>query len=147
MSKPVAAPISSKVLEEPHPTLTAPTMAYTNSERPAVTVMAPGKSNVVTSLSAWLSAIVHGARPAAMIAIGTVTKNTHRQLNPLVKIPPSSTPAAPPAPTVAPQTPRARLRSEPSAKVVVSIERAAGDTIAAPIPWTARAAINHPEFW
>ena len=79
-----------------------------------------------------------------MIPIGTLTNSTQRQLRPLVRIPPRSTPAAPPAPATAPQIPSARLRSAPSAKVVVMIERAAGETIAAPSPWTARAAISHP---
>jgi hypothetical protein len=64
------------------------------------------------------------------------------QFRPLVRIPPSSTPAAPPAPAIAPQIPSARLRSAPSANVVVMIDSAAGDTIAAPRPWTARAVIS-----
>ena len=61
--------------------------------------------------------------------------------------PPSSTPAAPPAPATAPQIPSARLRSDPSANVVVMIDSAAGETIAAPRPWMARAAISHPSDW
>ena len=57
-------------------------------------------------------------------------------------MPPSSTPAAPPEPATAPQTPSALLRSAPSAKVVVTIESAAGESSAAPKPCTARAAIS-----
>ena len=60
--------------------------------------------------------------------------------------PPSSTPTAPPEPATAPQTPSARLRSAPSAKVVVRIESAAGERIAAPRPWRARAAISWPSL-
>ncbi len=56
-------------------------------------------------------------------------------------------PAAPPAPATAPHTPSARLRSAPSAKVVVMIDSAAGETIAAPVPCTARAAISHGSDW
>ena len=69
-----------------------------------------------------------------MSPIGTLTNSTQRQLRPLVRMPPSSTPAAPPAPATAPQMPSARLRSEPSANVVVMIDSAAGETIAAPEP-------------
>ncbi len=93
--------------------------------------------------SEWLSSNSSGASTAAMRPIGTFTNSTQRQLSPLVRIPPSSTPAAPPAPATAPQMPSARLRSAPSEKVVVMIESAAGETIAAPRPWIARAAISH----
>jgi hypothetical protein len=39
------------------------------------------------------------------------------------------------------------LRSVPSAKVVVMIESAAGETIAPPRPWTPRATISQPSDW
>jgi hypothetical protein len=42
-------------------------------------------------------------------------------------MPPSSTPAAPPAPAIAPQMPSALLRSAPSVNVVVTIASAAGE--------------------
>ena len=71
-------------------------------------------------------------------------KKIHDQLKALVSAPPSSTPAAPPLPEAAPQIPSARLRSRPSANVVVKIERAAGDSIAAPRPWSERKAISDP---
>ena len=61
-----------------------------------------------------------------------------------VSTPPSRTPAAPPEPATAPQTPSALLRSAPSRKVVVTIESAAGERSAAPRPCTARAAISAP---
>ena len=54
--------------------------------------------------------------------IGTLTKRIHCQPSRSVSTPPSSAPAAPPAPPIAPQTPSARLRSGPSAKVVVRID-------------------------
>jgi hypothetical protein len=69
-------------------------------------------------------------------------KKIHSQLRASVRIPPSRTPAAAPKPPTAPQTPSAMLRSRPSTKVVERIERAAGVMIAAPRPWTARAAIR-----
>ena len=65
---------------------------------------------------------------------GTLTQKTHSQPIVSVRMPPSSTPAAPPAPATAPQTPSALLRSAPSRKVVVTIESAAGERIAAPRP-------------
>ena len=74
--------------------------------------------------------------------IGTLTNSTHSQPAYWVRMPPSSTPAAPPEPATAPQTPSARLRSAPSAKVVVTSDSAAGEMIAAPRPWTARAAMS-----
>ena len=61
-------------------------------------------------------------------------------------MPPSSTPATAPKAPTAPQAPSAVLRSLPSANVVVRIERAAGEMIAAPRPWSARAAISAPSL-
>ena len=108
-----------------------------------MTVTAPGTSIVLICSSARLSASTRGAASALNRPMGTFTNSTQRQLSPLVRIPPSSTPAAPPAPATAPHTPSARLRSSPSANVVVMIDSAAGETIAAPMPCTARAAISH----
>ena len=65
-----------------------------------------------------------------------------RQLIADVRIPPSSTPAAPPAPPIAPQMPTARLRAAPSVKVVVRIDSDAGAITAPPRPWTARATMS-----
>ena len=76
--------------------------------------------------------------------IGTLTNSTHSQPAHSVSMPPSSTPAAPPEPATAPQTPSALLRSAPSAKITVTSESAAGESSAAPRPWTARAAISLP---
>ena len=84
---------------------------------------------------------------AAAMPIGTLTNSTHSQPAHSVSTPPSSTPAAPPEPATAPQTPSAVLRSAPSLKVVVTIESAAGETSAAPRPCTARAMISHSSLW
>jgi len=75
---------------------------------------------------------------------GTLTKKIHSQPAYFVRMPPKSTPAAAPLPPIAPQMPSALLRSEPSSNVVVMIASVAGDTIAAPTPCTARAAISTP---
>src|SRR3954452_17907744 len=69
-------------------------------------------------------------------------KKIQDQLRALVSAPPSNTPAAPPLPEAAPQIPSARLRSRPSRKVVVRIDRAAGESSAAPSPCTDRKAIS-----
>src|SRR3954471_15044400 len=85
-----------------------------------------------------------GARKAAARPMGTLMKRIHCQPATSVSTPPSSTPAAPPAPPIAPHAPSALLRSEPSVKVVVMIARLAGEMIAPPSPWVARAAISIP---
>ncbi len=74
--------------------------------------------------------------------IGTFTKKIHSQPRLSVRMPPASTPAAPPMPAMAPQMPSALLRSAPSSKVVTRIDRAAGEMTAAPMPWMARAMIR-----
>ncbi len=61
-------------------------------------------------------------------------------------MPPRSTPNAPPAPAMAPQMLSALFRSRPSSKVTVRMESAAGDRMAAPSPWTARAITSQPEL-
>jgi hypothetical protein len=43
--------------------------------------------------------------------------------------------------------PSALLRSVPSVNVVVRIDRAAGERMAAPRPWMPRATISQPEDW
>ena len=75
---------------------------------------------------------------------GTLTKKIHSQPRYFVSTPPASTPTAAPEPPIAPQIPSALLRSAPSSKVVMMIESAAGEMIAAPRPCTARAAISTP---
>ena len=78
---------------------------------------------------------------------GTLTNSTHSQPAHSVSMPPSSTPAAPPEPATAPQTPIALLRSAPSSKSTVTSESAAGDSSAAPRPWMARAMMSWASFW
>ena len=60
-------------------------------------------------------------------------------------MPPSSRPTAPPPTAIAAQTPSAFVRSAPSLKVAVTIERAAGDTSAAPRPCSPRLMISQVE--
>jgi len=55
-----------------------------------------------------------------------LTKKIHSQPRYLTMMPPKRTPAAAPEPPSAPQIPSALFRSEPSVKVVTTIESAAG---------------------
>ena len=65
-------------------------------------------------------------------------KNTARQSRTLVSRPPKSTPAAMPMLAMVPQTARAVARWRP-VYVVITIDMAAGVSIAAPAPWAPRA--------
>ena len=76
---------------------------------------------------------------------GTLTRKIHGQLRYEVSTPPSRTPAAPPLPEAAAQTPIARLRPRPSVNVVISSDNPAGAKSAPPRPWTARNAISEPD--
>ena len=67
-----------------------------------------------------------------------MTNRTQRQPAVSVRIPPKRTPAAPPRPDTAPQTPSAVCRSRAERNVVVKVDSAAGESIAAPIPWAKR---------
>jgi hypothetical protein len=77
--------------------------------------------------------------------IGTLTNSTQRHDSHEVSIPPASRPMAPPAPATAANTPKARLRSRPWAKLVVIRASAVGAAMAPPTPWSALAASSQPE--
>ncbi len=80
----------------------------------------------------------------AITPTGRFTKNTHCHDTREVSTPPSSSPTAPPPTATALHTLRAAVRSLPSAKVVVSTVRAAGETRAPPSPCSARPAMRMP---
>ena len=86
-----------------------------------------------------------GASEASTMPIGTFTNRTHRHDSHEVRMPPAIRPMAPPATATAPNTPKARLRSSPSAKLVVINDSAVGAAMAAPTPWRARAASSQPD--
>ena len=69
-------------------------------------------------------------------------QNTHCQPGPSISGPPMIQAAVAAIPPVAPHAPIARLRSAPSGKLRIRIDKAAGVIAAAPRPCTARAAIN-----
>ena len=95
---------------------------------------APAASKLRVADSERLSGISPGVNASAIAATGTFTQSTHSHPSHSVRMPPSSTPAAPAEPATAPQAPRALLRSAPSLKIEVTMDRAAGETIAAPRP-------------
>ena len=108
-----------------------------------MTVTAPAMSGEVCC-SDRLSRTKRGASTKAITPTGTLMKKIHSQPKYFVSTPPSSTPTAAPAPPSAPQIPSALFRSAPSSNVVITIESAAGEMIAAPRPCTARAPISIP---
>jgi hypothetical protein len=79
---------------------------------------------------------------AAATAIGGLISRIQRQLNASVRTPPSSTPAAPPTPFIAPHSPIARWRAGPAGndEVMIASEQAA--ISAPPKPCTPRAMIS-----
>src|SRR5215208_5215774 len=122
------------IFVEPQPALLASRKAYARTDSPAVTLTAPAASKWRVADSERLSGIRPGVSASAISATGTLTQSTHSHPRPSVRTPPRSTPAAPAEPATAPQAPRALLRSAPSLNSEVTIERAAGETIAAPRP-------------
>src|SRR5207245_5389475 len=129
------------VLPATHPSRPAWVIAYTSDESPPVTSTAPSASKDLT-LASRLSLSRIGARTKDATPTGTLTKKIQDQLSALVKMPPSSTPAAAPKPPTAPHTPSAMFRSRPSTNVVERMDSAAGVMTAAPRPCTARAAMR-----
>jgi hypothetical protein len=111
---------------------------------PSVAVIAPGRSNRRPASRAPSAAISGNASRSAAPASGTLTKNTASQPKALVRAPPSRTPMTRPAAPAPPQTARARLRSGPSANVVLISVRVAGKSSAPPTPWMARPASRSP---
>ena len=104
-----------------------------------VAVSAPGRSNTRSTSLGRSASISQKVRMSAVPASGTLTKNTASQPNARVSTPPSKTPTTRPAAPAPPQMPSARLRSRPSAKVVLMTARVLGKTSAPPRPCTARA--------
>jgi hypothetical protein len=71
-----------------------------------------------------------------------LTRKIQCQLSTSVRIPPASTPITPPPERTNPKTPIAFARSACSVKRVINSESATAETIAPPIPWTARAPMS-----
>ncbi len=82
----------------------------------------------------------------AIRPIGTLTKNTARQLTESTSAPPTTGPSAMLSPNTAPQTPIARARSRGSSNTLRTIDMATGLSIEPPIAWRTRAAISSPRL-
>ena len=135
----------ANVRPEVQPQLSALISVKTSAMVPSVIATAPSASYPPSEAdSERLSGTILGASASTTAPIGTLTKKTQRQLSSCTSTPPSSSPTAPPAPAIAPQTASARLRSGPSVKVVRMIDRAAGETIAPPSPCRPRATSSMP---
>ncbi len=74
--------------------------------------------------------------------MGTLTNRIQRHDRYWVRKPPNSAPAAPPPAATALHTPKALARARCSGKVTVRMVRVAGESTAAPTPWSDRAAIR-----
>lgn len=74
---------------------------------------------------------------------GTLSQKIHGQEMPCTTAPPSSGPSGTASPVTAVNVPSTRGRSA-GGNATLSSASATGITMAAPAPWTARAAINHP---
>ena len=134
------APPIPRVCSEVQPALVACERAKTIAARLPVARTAPRRSSPrhwgrAASAGTILIVVTARARPT-----GTLIRKIACQPMSEVSAPPRSTPTAAPAPPTAPQAPSARARSWPSVNVAMMIERAAGESIAAPSPWPARAA-------
>ena len=87
------------------------------------------------------------AMAPAITAIGAIAKKMLRQSEISSSQPPTIGPSAIAAPVVAPHKPIARARSPRSVNTLVSSDSVEGNTIAAPTPITARAAISAPALF
>ena len=119
---------------EAQPRLGPSTSANTISVIPSVALSAPGRSKLRPCSRAPSAGISTNASATARVASGTLTKNTASQPSAWVSTPPRSTPITSPAAPAPPQTATARLRSRPSAKVVLTSESVDGNTSAPPRP-------------
>jgi hypothetical protein len=127
----------------PQPSPGAFTNVKISSSMLAVTSTAPTASKPLGAGRPWSAFRIRNAPKSTSAAIGMLTKNTHRQPKYVVSSPPRINPTAEAIPLIPAHTPRALCRSEPW-KVVVRMDSAAGDIIAAPKPWASRAPTSTP---
>ena len=134
-----AAPRPS-VCVDAQPALSACEAANTSAPRLSVASSAPRRSRPRHRGCAESAGTTCSAPAASASPTGRLMRKIRRQSTSSVRVPPSSTPKAAPAPPTAPQAPSALARSPPWVKAAMMIESAAGESIAAPRPWPARAA-------
>jgi hypothetical protein len=110
----------------PQPPWVASPRVKISRSKPPVSVAAPAVSNGRRRSSPRLSGTIRGASAAAARPIGTLIQKIHSQPGPPASTPPRITPTIDPIPASEPHTPSALLRAGPSAKVLVTIDSAAG---------------------
>ena len=120
------------------PWLLPRTSPNTMPNKPAVISMTPTGSR--RPAPARLSRASSSTGSTAM-PMGTLIQKIHCQDAESVTAPPMTGPSAAPRPTMAPQRPSARPRRCGGVTLAMRV-RVSGMTIAAPMPWTARAAIS-----
>ena len=138
------APPMPSVCADVQPAAAASESAYTSAPKLAVASAAPRRSRPRHRGRAVSAGTIRNAPAPSTRPTGRLMTKIARQSTSSVRAPPSSTPIAAPAPPTAPQTPSALARSRPSLNVVMMIDSAAGDSIAAPRPCPARAANRSP---
>ena len=116
-------------------------MPKTRPSRPAEASATPGRSSC--GAGPWLSWSRRAASGISARPIGTLSQKIHCHEMPSITAPPISGPSATPSPLTPDQTPSARPRRSAGTAVESSV-RLSGAMIAAPRPWTARAAISVP---
>ena len=125
-----------------HDTTSVWEMAYTSRKSAPVMVAAPATSSRRRGPSARDSCRRTRATANRAIPIGTLTKRIQRHDRYWVSSPPNRAPAAPPPAATALHTPNALARARWSVNVTVRMVSVAGDRMAAPTPWSERAAIR-----
>ena len=122
------------------PWLLPRTSPNTMPNKPAVARITPAGSR--RPAPERLSRVSSSSGSTAM-PTGTLIQKIHCQDAASVTAPPMTGPSAAPRPTVAPQRPSAMPRRCGGVTLAMSVT-VSGITIAAPTPWTARAAISTP---
>ncbi len=132
------APMTSEL---PHPAVLPRTRPQTTPNAAPVTSANPGRSSA--AFGPRLSLIRDSTSGIAASPIGTLSQKIHCHARPCVTAPPTTGPATTASPVIPPNRPSAWPRRS-GGNAAVSNASATGATIAAPAPWTARAAIRKP---
>ena len=122
------------VWADAQPAVGAWTSPYTSANRAAVTDTTPAMSKLRVARVSRLSGNSPVARAVIATPTGTLIQNTHCQPGPSISGPPTIQAAVAAIPPVAPHAPIALLRSAPSGKLRIRIDKAAGVIAAAPRP-------------
>ena len=113
--------------------------------RPVADSSTPTGSKPLTG-GPWFSGTVRNTMIAAMMPTGMLTRKAQRHEKSSASHPPSSGPSPAAPPNTAPHRPKATARWRPvNSTLMTAIEL--GSIMAAPIAWTARAAIRKDGSW